>query len=56
MSNLIDEKGNEIGHPEQFDLSIYEEKIKVIRKRTPEEEKLIEKWIEKWNEEHTNKS
>lgn len=56
MSNLIDEKGNEIGHPEQFDLSIYEEKIKVIRKRTLEEEKLIEEWIEKWTEEHTKKS
>ena len=28
MSNLIDEKGNEIGHPEQFDMSIYEERLK----------------------------
>ena len=28
MSNLIDENGNEIGHPEQFDMSIYKEKIK----------------------------
>ena len=28
MSDLIDEKGNEIGHPEQFDMSIYEETIK----------------------------
>ena len=31
MSNLIDEKGNEIWHPEQFDMSIYEETIKHIR-------------------------
>ena len=28
MSSLIDENGNEIGHPEQFNMSIYKEKIK----------------------------
>ena len=31
-SDLIDEKGNETGHPEQFDMSIYEEKLKVQKK------------------------
>lgn len=33
MSNLIDEDGNEIGHPEVFDMSIYEKAVKKANKK-----------------------
>ena len=40
MSNLVDEKGNEIGQPELFDMSIYEKAVENEEKHKDEISKL----------------